>query len=67
MFDVILMFPVHFQDHERKRKMELKCLELEELLREQGYEEKEVKEKVRFRRGGGQGLKGGTNILSFPG
>jgi hypothetical protein len=32
--------------HQRKRKMELKCLELEELLQEQGYDEKEITEKV---------------------
>ena len=33
-------------DHERKRKLEVKCLELEEVLRDQGCEEKEVGEKV---------------------
>ena len=33
--------------HQRKRKMELKCLELEELLQEQGYKEEEIAEKVR--------------------
>ena len=32
--------------HQRKRKMELKCLELEELLQEQGYKEEEIAEKV---------------------
>ena len=31
--------------HQRKRKMELKCLELEELLQEQGYKEEEIAEK----------------------
>ena len=33
--------------HQRKRKMELKCLELEELLQEQGYKEEEIAEQVR--------------------
>uniref|UniRef100_A0A670Z7X6 CWF21 domain-containing protein n=1 Tax=Pseudonaja textilis TaxID=8673 RepID=A0A670Z7X6_PSETE len=33
-------------DHERKRKVELKCLELAELMEEQGYEEGEIQEKV---------------------
>ena len=33
--------------HQRKRKMEVKCLELEELLQEQGYKEEEIAEKVR--------------------
>ena len=33
-------------DHERKRKLEVKCLELEELLIEQGYKDAEVAEKV---------------------
>merc|ERR1712176_210845 len=33
-------------DHERKRKLEVKCIELEELLEEQGYTEEEVLEKV---------------------
>jgi len=33
-------------DHERKRKLEVKCLELEEVLRDQGYEDEEVAEKV---------------------
>ena len=32
--------------HQRKRKMVLKCLELEELLQEQGYKEEEIAEKV---------------------
>ncbi|KAM5127003.1 serine/arginine repetitive matrix protein 2, partial [Mantella aurantiaca] len=33
-------------DHERKRKVELKCLELEEMMEEQGYGEVEIQEKV---------------------
>ena len=33
-------------DHERKRKLEVKCLELEEVLREQGCDDEEVAEKV---------------------
>uniref|UniRef100_A0A2D4J559 CWF21 domain-containing protein n=2 Tax=Micrurus TaxID=8634 RepID=A0A2D4J559_MICLE len=33
-------------DHERKRKVELKCLELAELMEEQGYGEGEIQEKV---------------------
>ena len=33
-------------DHERKRKLEVKCMELEEVLEEQGYTEAEVEEKV---------------------
>lgn len=33
-------------DHERKRKVELKCMEMQELMEEQGYSEKEVTEKV---------------------
>ncbi|KAG8147143.1 hypothetical protein E2320_022519, partial [Naja naja] len=33
-------------DHERKRKIELKCLELAELMEEQGYGEGEIQEKV---------------------
>eukprot|EP00093_Oithona_nana_P009311 09311.XXX_136085_136639_1 [CDS] Oithona nana genome sequencing. len=33
-------------DHERKRKLEVKCLELEEVLCEQGYNDVEVAEKV---------------------
>uniref|UniRef100_A0A2H6N8N0 CWF21 domain-containing protein n=1 Tax=Micrurus carvalhoi TaxID=3147026 RepID=A0A2H6N8N0_9SAUR len=33
-------------DHERKRKIELKCLELAELMEEQGYGEWEIQEKV---------------------
>uniref|UniRef100_A0A8V0X9Y4 CWF21 domain-containing protein n=1 Tax=Gallus gallus TaxID=9031 RepID=A0A8V0X9Y4_CHICK len=33
-------------DHERKRKVELKCLELSELMEEQGYTESEIQEKV---------------------
>jgi len=33
-------------DHERKRKLEVKCIELEEVLEEQGCTEAEVSEKV---------------------
>ncbi|XP_065511380.1 serine/arginine repetitive matrix protein 2 [Caloenas nicobarica] len=33
-------------DHQRKRKVELKCLELAELMEEQGYTESEIQEKV---------------------
>ena len=33
-------------DHERKRKLEVKCMELEEVLEEQGYTEAEIEEKV---------------------
>uniref|UniRef100_A0A8V5GUN7 Uncharacterized protein n=2 Tax=Melopsittacus undulatus TaxID=13146 RepID=A0A8V5GUN7_MELUD len=33
-------------DHQRKRKVELKCLELTELMEEQGYAEGEIQEKV---------------------
>jgi len=33
-------------DHERKRKVELKCMEMQELMEEQGYSDKEVEEKV---------------------
>ena len=33
-------------DHERKRKLEVKCMELEEVLEEQGYAENEIEEKV---------------------
>ncbi|KAF6206957.1 hypothetical protein GE061_018193 [Apolygus lucorum] len=33
-------------DHERKRKIEIKCLELEEVLEEQGYSQEEVETKV---------------------
>merc|ERR1719348_2193852 len=33
-------------DHERKRKLEVKCMELEEVLEEQGYTEADIEEKV---------------------
>ena len=33
-------------DHERKRKLEVKCMELADQLEEQGYEEKIIEEKV---------------------
>lgn len=33
-------------DHERKRKVELKCMEMQELMEEQGYSEKDVADKV---------------------
>ena len=34
-------------EHERKRKLEVKCLELEEVLEEQGLNEEEIEEKVK--------------------
>lgn len=33
-------------DHERKRKVEVKCLEMQELMQEQGYSEEEIESKV---------------------
>ncbi|XP_031428274.1 serine/arginine repetitive matrix protein 3-like [Clupea harengus] len=33
-------------DHERKRRVELKCMELQEMMEEQGYSEVEVRQKV---------------------
>lgn len=33
-------------DHERKRKVELKCMEMQELMEEQGYGEEEIELKV---------------------
>lgn len=37
--------------HDRKRKIELKCVEMEELMMEQGYEEEEIQKKVeKFRK-----------------
>jgi len=33
-------------DHERKRKLEVKCMELEEVLRDQGCDDEEIDEKV---------------------
>ncbi|XP_038637094.1 serine/arginine repetitive matrix protein 2-like [Scyliorhinus canicula] len=33
-------------DHERKRKVELKCIELEDMMEEQGYSEEEIQQKV---------------------
>nr|XP_055054162.1 serine/arginine repetitive matrix protein 3 [Misgurnus anguillicaudatus] len=33
-------------DHERKRRVELKCMELQEMMEEQGYTEEEIKQKV---------------------
>jgi len=33
-------------DHERKRKVELKCMEMQELMEEQGYTDSEVQDKV---------------------
>ncbi|XP_046688189.1 pre-mRNA-splicing factor CWC21-like [Homalodisca vitripennis] len=33
-------------DHERKRKIEIKCIELEEILEEQGYSRSEIDTKV---------------------
>ena len=35
-------------EHERKRKLEVKCLELEEVLEEQGLNEEEIEEKVKI-------------------
>ncbi|KAI9514082.1 hypothetical protein NQZ68_036581 [Dissostichus eleginoides] len=33
-------------DHERKRRVELKCMELQEMMEEQGYTEEEIRQKV---------------------
>ncbi|XP_077360969.1 uncharacterized protein srrm3 isoform X2 [Festucalex cinctus] len=33
-------------DHDRKRRVELKCLELQEMMEEQGYTEEEIRQKV---------------------
>ncbi|KAK6625089.1 Serine/arginine repetitive matrix protein 2 [Polyplax serrata] len=33
-------------DHQRKRKTEIKCMELEEVLEDQGYSKEEISEKV---------------------
>ena len=33
-------------DHERKRKLEVKCLELEDVLKDQGCDDEEIEEKV---------------------
>ncbi|KAE8624876.1 hypothetical protein XENTR_v10006073 [Xenopus tropicalis] len=33
-------------DHERKRRVELKCMELQEMMEEQGYSEEEICQKV---------------------
>ncbi|XP_077086664.1 uncharacterized protein LOC143738548 [Siphateles boraxobius] len=33
-------------DHERKRRVELKCMELQEMMEEQGYSEEEIRQKV---------------------
>ncbi|XP_029105092.1 serine/arginine repetitive matrix protein 3 isoform X2 [Scleropages formosus] len=33
-------------DHERKRRVELKCMELQEMMEEQGYPEEEIRQKV---------------------
>ncbi|XP_069827856.1 serine/arginine repetitive matrix protein 3 isoform X2 [Dendropsophus ebraccatus] len=33
-------------DHERKRRVELKCMELQEMMEEQGYSEEEISQKV---------------------
>ncbi|KAK3587267.1 hypothetical protein CHS0354_034412 [Potamilus streckersoni] len=33
-------------DHERKRKVELKCMEMQELMEEQGYSKEEIETKV---------------------
>ncbi|XP_074647855.1 uncharacterized protein LOC141903573 [Tubulanus polymorphus] len=37
---------VEILEHERKRKVELKCVEMEELMEEQGYDADEIDEKV---------------------
>ena len=34
-------------DHQRKRQLELKCIEMQELMEEQGYDEEEIERKVR--------------------
>ncbi|XP_019750746.1 serine/arginine repetitive matrix protein 3 isoform X4 [Hippocampus comes] len=33
-------------DHDRKRRVELKCMELQEMMEEQGYTEEEIQQKV---------------------
>ncbi|XP_078082151.1 serine/arginine repetitive matrix protein 3-like [Mustelus asterias] len=33
-------------DHERKRRVELKCMELHEMMEEQGYTQEEIRQKV---------------------
>ncbi|XP_059404857.1 serine/arginine repetitive matrix protein 3-like isoform X2 [Carassius carassius] len=33
-------------DHERKRRVELKCMELQEMMEEEGYSEEEIRQKV---------------------
>ncbi|XP_073807960.1 serine/arginine repetitive matrix protein 3 isoform X11 [Danio rerio] len=33
-------------DHERKRRVELKCMELQEMMEEQGYPEEDIRQKV---------------------
>ncbi|XP_060549144.1 serine/arginine repetitive matrix protein 3 isoform X1 [Pantherophis guttatus] len=33
-------------DHERKRRVELKCMELQEMMEEQGYSEEDIRQKV---------------------
>ncbi|XP_064880025.1 serine/arginine repetitive matrix protein 3 [Oncorhynchus nerka] len=33
-------------DHDRKRRVELKCMELQEMMEEQGYSEEEIRQKV---------------------
>lgn len=37
---------VEILDHERKRKVELKCIEMQELMEEQGYSAEEIQSKV---------------------
>lgn len=42
---------VELLKHDRKRKIELKCVEMEDLMREQGYKEEEIEKKVeKFRK-----------------
>ncbi|KAK9503840.1 hypothetical protein O3M35_010312 [Rhynocoris fuscipes] len=37
---------IEILDHERKRKIEVKCIELEEVLEQQGYNQDEIDSKV---------------------
>ncbi|KAH7957883.1 hypothetical protein HPB52_024048 [Rhipicephalus sanguineus] len=50
-------------DHERKRKLEIKCLELQETMEEQGYEEDEISAKVDELR---ELLQQQGHLLDFP-
>ncbi|XP_055797500.1 serine/arginine repetitive matrix protein 3-like isoform X3 [Salvelinus fontinalis] len=44
----VLVKKAHRQilDHDRKRRVELKCMELQEMMEEQGYSEEEIRQKV---------------------